>query len=406
MALAKQVVHQNCFWSLNQTFADKLLRASKRLLRYVTLYSMAGVAIEGRVFRIPSTALDTGSIDACAAFLTPKMALSLVLPSGSNLRRVAIQPKHQLAVPERPRASTFNEEETVVDPSTLQMALVTPAFQPLRGETDKAWVALEYGITADTSSLISSTSVTERDDTDEEILSFDLGPEPFDPTGQGRLSSDEWLDDIQQGLVPGGSEPRTMDYNAKYLVMPMKPSLIDIMRKDIEYTDEKWEAPPHPERASTPTMGFSYDYATDAPPDIQRVEETPMHSSPYPEPPKLSERPGPVLLPPRPRSTSVPPIPMTVQKMARRYMPVTENVTPPISPACASAMDPKTPPPTQRPGRSRVVASGAPLPAQLPVWEPEVKLDNQNLTQQKPRRHRPRAPCSQSSPIIHFRSSA
>ena len=63
--LAKQVVHQNCFWPMNQTFADKLLRASKRLLRYVTLYSMAGVAIEGRVFCIPSSALDTAFIDAC-----------------------------------------------------------------------------------------------------------------------------------------------------------------------------------------------------------------------------------------------------------------------------------------------------------------------------------------------------
>ena len=189
--LAKQVVHQNCFWPVNQTFADKLLRASKRLLRYVALYSMAGVAIEGRVFRNPSTALDTAFMDACAAFLTPKMALSQVLPSGCNLRRVAIQPKHQLAVPERPSASTFNEEETVVDPSTMQMALVTPAFQPYRGETGKAWMASEYGITADTSSLISSTSGTERDDTDEEILSFDLGPEPFDPTGQDRLSSGE-----------------------------------------------------------------------------------------------------------------------------------------------------------------------------------------------------------------------
>ena len=45
--LAKQVVHQNCFCPMNQTFADKLLRASKRLLRYVALFSMAGVAIEG-----------------------------------------------------------------------------------------------------------------------------------------------------------------------------------------------------------------------------------------------------------------------------------------------------------------------------------------------------------------------
>ena len=183
-------------------------------------------------------------------------------------------------------------------------------------------------------------------------MSFDLGPEPFDPTCQSRLSSDDWLDDIQQGLVPGGSEPRTMDYNAKCLAMHMRPSLLDIMRKDSKDTDEKWEPPPaSPEHASTPTMGFSYDYATDEPPDIQRMEETPMHSSPYPEPPKLHVRPGPVLLPPRPRSTSVPPIPTTVQKMAKRYMPITENVTPPISPACASAMDPETP--TQRPGRSR-----------------------------------------------------
>ena len=175
--LAKQVVHQNCFWPLNQTFADKLLRASKWLLRYVALYSMAGVAIEGRVFRIPSTALDTAFIDACAAFLTPKMELSQVLPSGSNLCRVAIQPKQQLAVAERPSASTFIEDDTVADPSTMQMALVTPAFQPYSGETGKAWMASAYGITGITaadSSLISSISGTERDDTDEEICSFDL----------------------------------------------------------------------------------------------------------------------------------------------------------------------------------------------------------------------------------------
>ena len=238
-------------------------------------------------------------------------------------------------------------------------------------------------------------------------MSFDLGPEPFYPTCQSRLSSDDWLDDLQQGLVPGGSEPRTMDYNAKYLAMPMRPSLLDTMRKDIEDTDEKWEPPPtSPERASTPTVGFSYDYATDEPPAIQRVEEAPMHSSPYPEPPKLHARLGPVLLPPRPRSTSVPPTPTTVQKMAKRYMPITENVTPPISPVRASAMVPETPPPTQLQEEAGVVASGAPLPAQLLVWEPEVRLDKQNLTQQKPRRHWPRAPCGQSSPIIPFKSSS
>ena len=203
----------------------------------------------------------------------------------------------------------------------MQMALMTPAFQPYSGESGKAWMASEYGITgipADNSVLMSSTSGTERDDTDEEIFSFDLGPEPFDPTGQGRLSSDEWLDDFQQGLQPGGSEPRNREY--KYLTMPQKPSLLDLMRKDIENTDEQWEAPPtSPERALTPTIGFSYDYVTDAPPDIQRIEESPMHASPYPEPPRLSARPGPVLLPPRPRSTSVPSIPITVQKVAKRY---------------------------------------------------------------------------------------
>ena len=135
--LAKQEVNQNCFWPLNQIFADKLLRASKRLLHYVALYSMAGVAIEGHVFRIPSSARDTTFIDACAAFLTPKMTLSQVLPSGCNLRCITVQPRHQLAVPERPSASTYNEEENV-DPSTMQMALATPVFQPCRGETGKA----------------------------------------------------------------------------------------------------------------------------------------------------------------------------------------------------------------------------------------------------------------------------
>ena len=277
------------------------------------------------------------------------------MPSGCNLRRVAIQPRNQLTVPERPSASDFSEEQSVVDPATMQMDLVAPAFQPYRGATGRAWMAQEYGIAADTSSLISSASGTEREDTDEEACSFDLGPEPFDPEGQGRLPSDEWLDDYQQGLVPGGSEPRNIDYN-KYLAMPRKPSILDMMRQEIEDSDEV--LPTSPERALTPTIGFEYDYATDAPPDIQRVVDAPMHSTPYPDLPTLSARPGPVLLPPRPRSTSAPPTPKTIKCMAIRYMPVTETVTPPISPARAPAMDPPTdpdtpPPPTQKQGRSR-----------------------------------------------------
>ena len=56
--LSKQIVNQNCFWPVNQTFADKLLRSSKRIICYVALYSMAGVAIENRVFcQVPGTHL-------------------------------------------------------------------------------------------------------------------------------------------------------------------------------------------------------------------------------------------------------------------------------------------------------------------------------------------------------------
>ena len=420
---------------------------------------MAGVAIENRVFCIVPSARDTPFIDARVAFLTPKMDLSQVMPSGCNLCCVAIQPKNQLAIPERPSASDVTEDQSVVDPAAMQMDLATAIFQPYRGATGRAWMAQEYGITADTSSAISSASGTERYDTDEEVCSFDLGPEPYDPEAQGRLPSDEWMDDYQQGLVPGperpsasdvtedqsvvdpaamqmdlataifqpyrgatgrawmaqeygitadtssaissasgterydtdeevcsfdlgpepydpeaqgrlpsdewmddyqqrlvpgGSEPRNVDYN-KYLAMPRKPSLLDMMRQEIEDSEEV--PPKSPERMHTPTSGFEFEYATNAPPDIQRMVDVPMHSTPYPDPPTLSARPGPNLLPPRPRSSSVPPTPKTVQRMAIRYMPVTETVTPPISPARATAMHPQseadTPSPKQKPGRSR-----------------------------------------------------
>ena len=105
--VAKQIANQNCFWPVNQTMADKLLRASKRIIRYVALYSMAGVAMELRLFRIHPSARDTPFIDACAAFLTPKMDLSQVMPSGCNLRQVAHPPGNQLAVPDRPSASDY-----------------------------------------------------------------------------------------------------------------------------------------------------------------------------------------------------------------------------------------------------------------------------------------------------------
>ena len=304
--LSKQIVNQNCFWPVDQTLADHLLRASKRIIRYVALYSMAGVAMENRLFRIVPNARDTPFIDSCAAFLAPKMELSQVMPSGCNLRRVAIQPRNQIAPPERPSASTFEEEQSVADPAAMEIKLATPVFQPYRGETGKKWIEKEYGITADTSSLLSSASGTERYNTDEEVCSFDLGPEPYKPEVQGRLPSDEWMDDYQKGLVPGGSEPRNLDFD-KYLAMPRKPSILDMMRQARRVT--KYH--PHHQSARTPTIGFAYDYATDAPPGIQRVVDAPMHSTPHPDPPTLSAHPG-------PRSSSVPPTSKTIKRMAIR----------------------------------------------------------------------------------------
>ena len=49
--------------------ADKLLSALKRLIRYIALYLMAGVAMENRLFRIHPNARDTPFMDACAAYL-------------------------------------------------------------------------------------------------------------------------------------------------------------------------------------------------------------------------------------------------------------------------------------------------------------------------------------------------
>ena len=171
--------NQNCFWSINQTFADKLLCTSKRLIRYIALYSMAGVAMSGRMFRIPSNFVDVGFIDACAAHLTPMMALSQVLPSGANLRRVAIEPTPTSAPPERPSVSTYRKDDTTTEATAMKMDLVTPMFQPLRGEAGGTWFAIEYGIATDNSSLMSSESAAEREDTDEEIMSFDLGQSPW-----------------------------------------------------------------------------------------------------------------------------------------------------------------------------------------------------------------------------------
>ena len=114
--VAKQIANQNCYWPVTQVMADKLLSASKRLIRYITLYSMTGVVMENRLFRIHPNARDTPFMDACAAFLTPKMDLSQVMPSGCHLRRVAQPPANQLRIVDRPSTSDYLEVEESIDP--------------------------------------------------------------------------------------------------------------------------------------------------------------------------------------------------------------------------------------------------------------------------------------------------
>ena len=68
--------------------------------------------------------------------------------------------------------------------------------------------------------------------------------------------------------------------------MPKNPSIIDMMRNDME--EDEQDPPPSPERALTPTIGWDYDYTRDEPPIVQRITETPRQSTPHPDPPTLS----------------------------------------------------------------------------------------------------------------------
>ena len=356
--IAKQIANQNCYWPITQVMADKLLVASKRLIRYIALYSMAGVAMENRLFRIHPNARDTPFMEACAAFLTPKMSLSQVMPSGCHFRRVAQPPSNLPAVADRPSASDYPEVEMSVTLDEMRAAVTTPVFQPYRGEIGRAWMAKEYGVTMDTSSLMSSE--TERDDTDDEVCSFDLGPEPYDPNIKVRLPSDEWLDDHQQGLQPGSSEPR-YDHHDRYLAMPVQPSILDIMRSEME-TSELSKPPPPPERVPPKTIRWDYDYIRDEPPTVQRLTEEPQqHSTPRADPRSPKVRPRPALELPRPRASLAPPASHPAKRVALQYLPVTEEITPPIMPPRAQTRTPdpdidvvpETPSPVTKHGRSR-----------------------------------------------------
>ena len=107
----------------------------------------------------------------------------------------------------------------------------------------------------------------------------------------------------------------------------------------------------------TPTIRWDFDYTRDEPPVAQRLAETPIHSTPRPDPNTLSARHRPAIELPRPRASSAPPSANPAKRMALRYHPFTEVVTPPITPPSAQAMEknivPETPSPVQKPGRSR-----------------------------------------------------
>ena len=61
--------------------------------------------------------------------------------------------------------------------------------------------------------------------------------------------------------------------------MPNKPSILDMMRNDMEMNETV--PPQSPERALTPTVGYPYDYPMDEPPVIQRITETPLDTLPH-----------------------------------------------------------------------------------------------------------------------------
>ena len=120
-------------------------------------------------------------------------------------------------------------------------------------------------------------------------------------SGTERDESDEFLDDIQQGLHPGGSEPR-YDPLDRFLVMPNKPSLMDLMRTDAE--NSELNRPPSTRArgpASAQPMSWDFDYQRDDPPVVSRVHEEPARTS---TPRSQSARPKTAIEQPRPRALS------------------------------------------------------------------------------------------------------
>ena len=142
-----------------------------------------------------------------------------MMPSGCHLRRIALPPADQPALSDRPSASDYPEEQLTITPDEMRVEphqCSNPTGVPAVGP---GW---PRNMTMDTSSLMSS----ERDETDDEIVSFDLGPLTSQMTQTDYHQTNGSM--ITQGLHPGSSEPHYAPFES-YKAMPNQKSIMDMM---------------------------------------------------------------------------------------------------------------------------------------------------------------------------------
>ena len=170
-------------------------------------------------------------------------------------------------------------------------------------------------------------------------------------------------------------------------MMPNKPSLMDLMRTDVE--NAELNQPPSARERGRPIetpMSWDFDFVRDEPPTVSHVQEEPVRTSTprlqgarpqatieLPTVTKVQEeparttttrshsaRPKENIEQPRPRALSAPTNTHPAKRVALQYAPVTEEVTPPASPqraqvstpVMATAVAPDSPPVVKH-GRSR-----------------------------------------------------
>ena len=109
---------------------------------------------------------------------------------------------------------------------------------------------------------------------------------------------------------------------------PVKPSILDLIRTDLE-TSELNKPPPTPERAPQQQyVGITIMSETNHL-LIQRIPgETQQQLTPRADPRMPTIRPRPALALPRPRASSAPPSAHPAKRLAVQYLPVTKEITP------------------------------------------------------------------------------